>query len=371
MAEHAASKPTGRRGLIAVDLFCGAGGFSLAALKSGMSVVAALELSPHACATYLANFSSVEPSPPILFPKDITEFPPSTFMERTGLQSGQVDILMGGPPCQGFSTHRIKGSGIDDPRNKLILHYFEYLFALRPKAFVVENVPGMLWPRHAEYVEAFYLLSKQAGYTVLPPKLINARDHGVPQNRKRAFILGFRGEVPAGLTWPPTPTAFAPTSREVLEHGLPAWRTAQSVFDRPIAETDPNAIHMHHTPRIVEVFKSTPSNGGSRHQSCRVLPCHQTHNGHKDVYGRIDPHHPGPTMTTACINPSKGRFLHPTEHHGISVRHAARFQTFPDDFVFTGGIIAAGVQVGNAVPVLLGQAVLNTIAAALRHPEDE
>ena len=109
---------------------------------------------------------------------------------------------------------------------------------------------------------------------------------------------------------------------------------------------------------------------GSRRDSGRVLPCHESHDGHKDVYGRIDPDLPAPTMTTACINPSKGRFVHPTEDHGITARQAARIQTFPDSVVFSGGLMAAGKQIGNAIPMKLGVLLLSHIKTFLSSFEE-
>lgn len=349
----------------AVDLFAGAGGFSEAARALGIRVVAAVENNPHACETYHANLVENCSDAPILFPNDITRLPVGEFMEWAGIKPCTIDILMGGPPCQGFSTHRINNAGVDDPRNALLLHYFSYLKALRPNSFVVENVPGLLWPRHEKYLTKFYSLAAEAGYEVFDPQVLNAKDYGVPQNRKRVFILGFREKVPGKLEWPPPPSHFAPDSDEVISKGRPSWRPASDVFVLPITPGDPNGIHMNHTSEMMKVFERTPLNGGSRQQSGRVLPCHLYHNGHKDVYGRIDPNKSGPTMTTACINPSKGRFLHPTEHHGITVRHAARFQTFPESFIFYGGLMSSGTQVGNAVPIRLGQAVLAAITRAL------
>ena len=355
------------RTICAVDLFAGAGGFSQAARDIGIQVVAAVENNPNACKTYYANLIEGNPHPTKLFENDITQLSPDEFIKSANLESAGVDILMGGPPCQGFSTHRINNAGVDDPRNELLLQYFNYLKALKPRSFVVENVPGLLWDRHKSYLSKFYSLAAEAGYAIFAPQIINAKDYGVPQNRKRVFILGFRDKTPIALQWPPKPTHFAPQSTEVLVNGLPAWRPASDVFACPVAASDPNNICMHHTPEMVKVFESTPPNGGSRQQSGRVLPCHREHNGHKDVYGRIDPSKPGPTMTTACVNPSKGRFLHPTEHHGISVRHAARFQTFPEDFIFHGGLMASGIQVGNAVPIRLGRAVLTSVVQALEN----
>lgn len=341
----------------AVDLFCGAGGFSLAATRQGINILAALENDAQACATYRLNFSQYIACPQLL-EKDILETSPEELL-KVFPQGATLDILMGGPPCQGFSTHRIKNSGVADPRNALLLRYFDFVRVLKPAAFLVENVVGLLWPRHKEYLEKFYREAEQAGYDVLPPQILDACDYGVPQRRKRVFILGWRGQRPQSLTWPPLPTHGV--SKDDTRKTLP-WCCAGEVFG-PAPIDDPNDVHMQHGTALLEVFRSTPPNGGSRHQSCRVLPCHKEHNGHKDVYGRIDPSRPGPTMTTACVNPSKGRFLHPTENHGITVRQAARFQTFPDDFVFRGGIMSAARQIGNAVPIKLGEAVLRSIVS--------
>lgn len=351
--------------ITAIDLFCGAGGFSLAAMNVGTTVLAALESNKYACQTYVENFIKNKSHAPILFEKDITRYSPEEFMHNARIKRNTVDIILGGPPCQGFSIHRIKNAGVDDPRNELLLQYFKYVETIAPRAFVIENVPGMLWPRHAKYTEKFYNLARKAGYDVLPPVSLNAKDYGVPQNRKRIFILGFRDKRPNFLEWPPHALNFHPQSHEVLDQGFPAWKNASEVFIQPISVNDPNAVHMNSKPHMIDVFKSTPLNGGSRRDSVRILPCHEQHDGHMDVYGRIDLNQPGPTMTTACINPSKGRFLHPTEHHGITVRHAARFQTFPEWFVFKGGLMASGVQIGNAVPIKLGEVVLQSITKSI------
>lgn len=338
----------------------------MAAREIGINVVAAVENDQHACATYRANFQREGDSPPMLFENDIMDLSITDFMMRAKLEKGCVDLLMGGPPCQGFSTHRLKNAGVHDPRNLLLLRYFEYVSALCPKVFLVENVTGLLWPRHGDYLKDFYAAAAAAGYTVCPPVVLDARDYDVPQRRKRVFILGWLGKMPSPVEWPPPPMRCSPDEPRLAEEGLEPWRVAKEVFIQPLKVEDPNAVHLNHTQTLIEVFRSTPPNGGSRHQSCRVLPCHRFHSGHKDVYGRINPDVPGPTMTTACINPSKGRFLHPTEHHGITVRHAARFQTFPDWFVFHGGLMASAVQVGNAVPIQLGKAVLTSVVKAMQ-----
>jgi len=345
-----------------VDLFAGAGGLSLAARDAGVHVVAAIEKDSKACLTYKSNMGT-ESSKTFLYEGDILEIDPTDLLETHFSNDTQCDIVLGGPPCQGFSTHRINSAGVDDPRNKLVLRYFEYVEKLQPKVFLMENVPGILWPRHKKFLDAFYELGKKAGYDIQKPVTLDARDYGVPQRRKRVFILGIRKDIMFSSPWPPKAThAEAPSENS----GLLPWIPASEIFSRPVLENDANNIHMQHSAEMIEVFKSTPLNGGSRHQSNRILPCHKEHGGHRDVYGRIDPSQPGPTMTTACVNPSKGRFVHPTEHHGITVRHAARFQTFPDTYNFHGGLMAASTQIGNAVPVLLGKVLVTSLANGLK-----
>ncbi len=351
-----------------IDLFAGAGGFSLAAKNVGFKVSAAIEINNHACATYRHNL--IENNSTKLYQRNILELVPEEIKRTHFMDRTLCDIVLGGPPCQGFSVHRIKSAGIDDPRNKLILRYFEYVAVLKPKVFLMENVPGILWTRHKKFLDAFYAEGEKAGYQLMQPVTLDARDYGLPQRRKRVFILGIRPDIEFNTVWPPAATHCI--AKEIEKNpSLHPWLPASDVFNNPIPENDENNIHMNHTVDLIEVFKSTPLNGGSRRDSNRVLRCHEEHNGHKDVYGRIDPTQPGPTMTTACINPSKGRFVHPTEHHGITLRQAARFQTFPDWFVFKGGIIAAGEQIGNAVPVKLGEVLLRTIAEGLNFKLDK
>lgn len=332
---------------------------------SGIEVRAAVEVDFHACSTYRKNLVNATTGYPNLIETDINDLDWDELLKKAGLKRWECSLLIGGPPCQGFSTHRIKDAGVNDPRNELLVRYFECVDAIRPKAFLVENVPGLLWARHTSYLTRFYSLASQAGYALFKPALLNSRDFGVPQNRKRVFLLGFRKDINVLIVWPPPATHYCPNSPEVKEQSKPEWRTAAGVFSKSTKRNDPNLNHMDHSEALIEVFRRTPANGGSRHQSGRTLECHRAHNGHKDVYGRIDPCRPGPTMTTACINPSKGRFVHPTANHGISPRHAARFQTFPDSFVFDGGLMSAGKQIGNAVPIEQGKYILRLISDAL------
>lgn len=345
-----------------VDLFAGAGGFSLGAMLAGAEVTFAVELDKFATSTYRKNLCGKGQT--ALYTTDIVDLDARALAAKHFPNNSECDLLLGGPPCQGFSTHRINDAGVNDPRNKLIYRYFDFVSALRPRAFLMENVPGLLWPRHQGYLEKFYEIAMEQGYDVLAPTTLDARDFGVPQRRRRVFILGIsRQERKHKINWPPTPTH----SKEG-DDLLKKWTSCQDAF-APTYWGDPNDQHMNHSEELIKAFQKTPPNGGSRKDSGRVLRCHKNHDGHKDVYGRIDARLPAPTMTTACINPSKGRFLHPVENHGITVRQAARIQTFPDNFIFEGGLTAAGKQIGNAVPVRLAETLVRHLLEELRLDE--
>jgi DNA (cytosine-5)-methyltransferase 1 len=368
--------------LTAVDLFSGAGGFSLGAYNIGINVLAAVEIDRDACETYRNNIIKKRSPETKLFERDILLFDPVEFKQELKLQLGELDCLIGGPPCQGFSSHRLKNKGVNDPRNQLLLRYFDFVKELKPKFFLVENVPGLLWPRHEPYLQRFKNLSLSNGYKIFGPTRLNAKHFGIPQNRIRIFVLGIRSDQnPVNTVWPPRADHFAPGK------GKPEWVPAASVFSKPPKEVlnylekivglskagnlpfnsgiidqrkDLSAVRMNHAAHMIKRFSDTPING-SRSDNPYSLECHANgHDGHKDVYGRIRLGQPGPTITTGCFNPSKGRFLHPWEDNGITIRHAARFQTFPDDFIFSAGITSQAKQVGNAVPVQLAEVVLKT-----------
>ena len=139
----------------AIDLFAGAGGFTLAAKRAGMDVQVAVEIDRHACQTYRDNLVPQGSKTPRVIEKDIRKVDWKSELSLVDIAPGECSILLGGPPCQGYSTHRINDSGANDPRNELLLAYFDCLDFIKPEAFLVENVPGLLWPRHTEYLEEF------------------------------------------------------------------------------------------------------------------------------------------------------------------------------------------------------------------------
>lgn len=384
----------------AIDLFSGAGGLSLAAHQCGIDVIAAIELDTAATVTYQRNLIERLKAPTKLINGDINAVDLPALMKELKLKAGKLDLLLGGPPCQGFSTHRINGAGINDPRNQLLLKYFDFVDGLRPKAFLIENVAGLLWKRHENYLNQLLALAETHGYTIHFCDILNAKDYGTPQNRKRVFIFGTRKDLNVdGSNFPPTATHFSPSSNK-----SPYWKTASTVFEkipadlieqyieeyfRPktkladneardlllsleygeaVKEDDPCNITMRPTPKMIRQFEATPFNGSREDAGEEFrLPCHSNgYKGHKDVYGRVMIHLPSNTITTGCNNPSKGRFVHPWKNHGMTLRHAARLQTFPDNFNFLGTSTQQGKQIGNAVPVKLGKVLINTIKKIIK-----
>ncbi|MFG4561827.1 DNA cytosine methyltransferase, partial [Acinetobacter baumannii] len=193
--------------LKAIDLFAGAGGFTLAAHQAGVDVVAAIEWDKAAAETYRRNFIEEKAININLINNDINQVNLFELRKQLNLEVGELDLILGGPPCQGFSTHRIKDAGVDDPRNLLLLRYFEVVHEFRPKSFLVENVSGLLWERHADYLKKFLELAQAEGYEIQFCDILNAKDYGVPQNRKRVFIYGVRKDLNcSNIIFPPEPT---------------------------------------------------------------------------------------------------------------------------------------------------------------------
>ncbi|EME9802097.1 DNA cytosine methyltransferase [Vibrio alginolyticus] len=383
----------------AIDLFAGAGGFSLAAHHLGLDIIAAIELDKAAAQTYRSNIIERLGQHTRLLNEDILQIEPERLRDSLGMVAGELSLILGGPPCQGFSTHRIRDAGVNDPRNQLLLRYFDFVEVFAPKTFLVENVSGLFWPRHQIYLNNFLELARENNYKIVFCDTLNAKDYGIPQNRKRAFILGVREDVEFNVqAFPPLQTHFSPASKPV-QHGATVWRPASCVFEpldtllveryieehfrnhtnlsddeardlllslesgTEVSVNDPCNIHMQPSERMVTRFHNTRLNGSRIDAGPEFeLDCHANgYAGHKDVYGRVMIHQPSNTITTGCNNPSKGRFVHPWKNHGITLRHAARLQTFPDDFIFTGSSTHQAKQIGNAVPPMLGKILINTI----------
>ena len=317
----------------AIDLFSGCGGLSVGLRQAGFDVIAAVENEPLACETYRLNHKQT-----LLLDKDITKIRPEYLRKSLGLERGELALLAGCPPCQGFSTLRTMNGGrvVDEPMNDLVFEFLKFVKAFLPRAIMMENVPGLASdPR----IEKFRTDIAKLGYES-EARVLDASDFGTPQRRRRMVLVAMSGKPPRfpekaryrkSVKW-----AFANISSEV-------------------GANDPmHNYKVNHAPHVQSLIKKIPKDGGGRTDLPKAdqLPCHKRTNGFKDIYGRMSWSKPSPTITGGCINPSKGRFLHPDLDRAITLREAALLQGFPSDYKFdlSRGRYPVAQLIGNAFP---------------------
>ncbi|MFF4409712.1 DNA cytosine methyltransferase [Streptomyces sp. NPDC001262] len=349
-----------------IDLFAGCGGMTAGFAANGYKPVMAVESNLHAAATYAANFGESH-----VYLGDIAQVHADAIPE--------ADVIVGGPPCQGFSSLGSKTQ--NDPRNQLWEEYVRFVLHSRPKVFVIENVGQFLKANEFTLLEAETRRGGALeGYKLTHGELL-AADFGVPQRRKRAFVIGSRiGKIPL-----PSPTYG--------KHSPKAWRTVRHAFgrkklaDKPrvtdlpaatttfFGETIPGIfrsedLHIGRNPRDISLqrYAHIPPGGGRFDLPDELLPqCWKNKpSGTTDVMGRMRWDEPSLTIRTEFYKPEKGQYLHPQWEPGpdghrvdrpITHREAALLQTFPDSFRWCGTKIEIAKQIGNAVPPLLAEAI--------------
>lgn len=330
--------------LQAVDLFCGAGGLSLGLREAGIRPVFAADFDAHSCATYRANLGDH------VRQLDLSKTSVTEFISMVRDSTDRVDIVAGGPPCQGFSVQR-RGQHLD-VRNELVKRFGEYALALSPKAILMENVPTILGARGRAFVD-FITSAWEPDYT-LYSAVLDAVSFGVPQFRRRAFIVAIRKDLKANFTFP-EPTKSPGQYTTVRE----------AIGDLPPPPDDFSEHPDHHNHRRVAIsdinlerISYVPEGGGRLDVPSHLqLPCHKASNGHRhlDVFGRLWWDRPSGTLTAMFDNFTRGRFAHPQEHRNITGREGARLQSFPDNFRFFGPKKDVAKQIGNAVPPRLAK----------------
>lgn len=344
-----------------IDLFAGCGGLSLGFIKDGHIVVKALEYDSDIANTYKMNHPEIE-----MIVDDIKN------VDSTGIfKKGDADIIIGGPPCQGFSMAgaRIRNGFIDDPRNYLFKHYFNIVKAVQPKAFVIENVKGIKSMQDgkvfAEILRIFSSKEMLGGqpYT-LYYRVVKAIEFGIPQKRERMIIIGIRKDnVDFEKTW-------ENTRKEILKE-VPSYFDKVTVKDAigNLPSVTENGIIPNPTPisnyqKFLSSSNSILTNHSkTNHSKIAVERMKKIKNGenytvlneniksvHSGSYGRLSWDEQAPTITTRFDTPAGGRFIHPIENRTLSPREAARIQSFPDDFVFYGPRTIMCREIGNAVP---------------------
>jgi DNA (cytosine-5)-methyltransferase 1 len=318
---------------IAVDLFSGAGGLSEGLRKAGFRVACAIELDPFAIEAYRLNHPRVK-----VIEGDIRKVSGAAILRAASRRKGQIDLLAACPPCQGFSTLRTRNGRFRnrDPRNRLLGDVLRLTKTLLPKAVMLENVPGLALS--AQFT-AFRRTLASMGYKIRWD-ILNVCNYGVPQRRRRLVLLASRTMTPE----------FAPKARVAR-----TVRWALASLPAPKKSRDP--LHNYRPTRsdkVLRRIRQIPANGGSRSalKKSDRLHCHDGSAGFRDVYGRMAWDRPSPTITGGCINPSKGRFLHPSQDRAITLREAAVLQSFPRSYRFplTRGRYPAALLIGNALP---------------------
>jgi DNA (cytosine-5)-methyltransferase 1 len=348
---HKAKKAT------AIDLFCGAGGLSLGLSQAGFCVAAAVDSDPIATQTYAASLGSHVAT------AEIEEISASDLLSKAGLSRGECTLLAGGPPCQGFSLQR-RGAR-DDPRNALVLQFVRMVEEVRPRFFLMENVGGLLTKHGTPFLRELSLRASRLGY-LIHTAVLDAADFGVPQVRRRAFLIGEHApDFMSRFKFPGATTARVPrTVRDAIGDlpSPPDDGTSHPKVPNHYREIRLAAIN-------VERIRHVPQGGGRDHLPEHLqLACHVNNprHRHKDVYGRLAWDEPSVTLTARFDSFTRGRFAHPSEDRSLTIREGARIQTFPDSFIFAGNREDGARQVGNAVPPLLarslGEAILNAVA---------
>ena len=342
-----------------IDLFAGVGGLSLGFEMCGFDVVIANEYDASIAEAYIKNRKH-----PNMIVDDITKLP---IRETFGQFCGNVDLIVGGPPCQGFSQKGQRKS-INDPRNFLFRYYVEVVSTVKPQYFVMENVPGLLTTEGGYFKRELMQLYANLGYSITADVLC-AADYGVPQSRRRAFIIGKRSmwapvEMPRKhekktTIWDAiSDLAFLNSGEgdEIQEYRNPASTDYQHTL-REGSDMLFNHVATNHSSIALERMRMIPPKGGKEN----LPPEHLTKSIYSGTWCRMDADDVSVTITTRFDTPSSGKFTHPYLDRAITVREAARIQSFPDTFHFFGTKSSQMKQVGNAVPPLLAKAVAEAI----------
>lgn len=363
------------RSLTAIDLFCGAGGLSEGFRQAGFHVLAGQDYDDQAGATFAATHHEAQ-----FIGGPIEKVTPVQLLKAAGVKKGEIDVIVGGPPCQGYSVYNHQ-RGAGDPRANLFRQYLRIVEGVRPRWLVMENVTGITSIAGGGIVEEIRAGMRELGYRV-EMQVLKAEEYGVPQERRRVFFVATRTGAP--ILFP------EPTHGEGLEDFVTVW---DAISDLPLLKNGDNA-----GPRA---YRKTPQNGyqallrgdcrvATNHSASRLAAINEERMRHippggswRDIphallpagmklakrsdhtkrYGRPRKTDLACTILTKC-DVHWGAYIHPTQDRALTVREAARLQSFPDFFEFQGSRTEQYVQVGNAVPPILGKRVAESLLRA-------
>jgi DNA (cytosine-5)-methyltransferase 1 len=379
-----------------IDLFCGTGGFSkgFENADAGFSTRFGVDLSPVTISTFQANHPDA-----VVIAGDVRKIQKEIVTERTGLRRGDVEVIIGGPPCQGFSSIRpFRSSSEEDPRNSLFREYAAFVDFFRPPVFVLENVVGLATHNRGQTVAAMEKCLRSLGYET-DWKILNAAHFGVPQKRERLIMIGAERGIPIifpkpthecdGATigirdhsrihktrseplfdqaktplFPPVTVMDAISDLPPVEPGKQAYAyrsQALNDFQRQ-RRIGSKQLELHdstaHTPKMLEIIRHSGKNIDS-------IPRHLISSGFSSSYSRLAADEPSVTITVNFVHPASNRCIHPLQDRALTPREGARLQSFDDSFKFSGNRTQIVKQIGNAVPPLLGRAIAEGVAKML------
>ncbi len=358
-----------------IDLFSGVGGLSYGfAHDNNFEIIAANEISPNIAKAYSLNHPNVK-----IYNEDIKDFNAKKVAEDLKISPHEVDIIIGGPPCQAYST--VGKRLIDDPRGKLFQEYYRVLKEFSPKIFVFENVKGLLSMQGGELFKTIISLFESLGYKV-QYKLLNAADYGAPQIRERVIVIGSKLEN--DFIYPKATHCGRDYSQDLFGKNLRPHLTleeaisdlpfikngeesfeyssaAQNDFQKLMRKNHPEKLMDHNAPvnnaKLVKIMELLPDGGTPEDLPLALRPT----SGFKNTYCRLWWKRPTPTITRNLSTPSSSRCIHPKAPRPLTTREGARIQCFPDDYKFYGSRSDRNLQVGNAVPTVLSIALMQAI----------
>ncbi len=349
---------------IGIDIFAGAGGLSLGAEWAGITMSHAIEISPYPALTYKRNHHDT-----IVLQEDIQK------IETSLIKSAKrgVFIIMGGPPCQGFSMSNTMSRNMDNEKNFLYLQFVRFVRDLQPRWFILENVWGMTKMNDGETVNMIKESFEALGYSV-KASILWASDYGVPQKRYRFFLVGNRDNIPFEF---PHRKGSTITVHDAISD-LPILSNGQMIDTAPYTipyekastyaqlmrqnstESHQNFVSLNND-LVIERYKYIPQGGNWRDIPDFLMQNYADKSRcHSGIYKRLRDDAPSVVIS----NYRKSMLIHPTQDRGLSVREAARLQSFPDDYYFMGPHMSIQQQIGNAVPPLLSKAVFEQIIKA-------
>lgn len=361
-----------------IDLFAGVGGLSYGfAHDKDFCILAANEILEPMARAYSANHPGVR-----MYLKDIKNFCFKDLENDLGIQKGEIDLVVGGPPCQAYST--VGKRLADDPRAKLFQEYFRILSEVKPKMFVYENVKGLLSMQGGNLIKQIKALFESIGYTV-QMQLLNAADYGAPQIRERIILVG---TLDGYVFSYPKPTHYDPSTGTSSKKSLKPYVTLgealgdlpsinsgesseeyacepQNDYQKLMRKDAPPRIADHETSknndRMIAIMKALPDGGSPKDIPEELRP----KSGFANTYCRLWWNRPSTTITRNLGCPSSSRCIHPKDARPLTTREGARLQGFPDNYIFCGSRAEKHLQIGNAVPTFLSVAIKDSVKKCL------